>query len=338
MNHAPRTLGPSGEPDAAEWFARLRRQPDDPQLQRDFQAWLTTDPARTAQWDATCRTWDALDAAADHPALSQVRSGLKADIAAARRPQPRWRWAAAIVGMIGAGGLATMLWTSAVPHRDSAPAAPARSAQTSYSTVVGERRRITLADGSIATLSTDSRLRVTEWGERRALVLERGEAFFEVAKDPDHPFVVAVSGRTVTALGTAFNVRLDADRWSVGLLEGKVRVGDTEGGASIDLLPGSRLEQRQGAAWTLASADVAALSAWRTGSLVFDDQPLSVIVAELNRYSTQKVRIVSRHVAATAMSGRFRTGDVTGFVSSLEAYGSARIVSRSPEEIVISAP
>jgi transmembrane sensor len=338
MNHAPHTLGPSGEPDAAEWFARLRRQPDDPQLQRDFQAWLTADPARSAQWDATCRTWDALGLAADHPALSEVRSGLKDDIAAARRPQPRWRWAAAIVGMIGAGGLATMLWTSTGSHRDSAPAATAPSAQASYSTIVGERRSITLADGSIATLSTDSRLRVTEWGERRALVLERGEAFFEVAKDPEHPFVVAVSGRTITALGTAFNVRLDPDRWSVGLLEGKVRVGDAEGGTSIDLLPGSRLEQREGAAWTLASADVAALSAWRTGSLVFDDQPLSVIVAELNRYSTQKVRIASKQVAATAMSGRFRTGDVTGFVSSLEAYGAARIVSRSPDEIVISAP
>lgn len=338
MNHAPHTLGPSGEPDAAEWFVRLRRLPDDPQLQRDFQAWLTADPARAAQWDATCRTWESLGSAAADPALSAARSGLMADVAAARRAPSRWRWAAAIVGMIGAGGLATVLWTSTMPQSDTAPAAPAPSAQARYSTAVGERRSITLADGSIATLSTDSALRVTEWGQRRALVLERGEAFFEVAKDPQHPFVVAVSGHTVTALGTAFNVRRDADRWSVGLLEGKIRVGDAEGGASIDLLPGSRLEQREGAAWTLASADVAALSAWRTGSLVFDDQPLSVIVAELNRYSTQKVRIVSNQVAATAMSGRFRTGDVTGFVSTLEAYGAARIVSRSPDEIVISAP
>lgn len=338
MNHAPHTLGPSGEPDAAEWFACLRRQPDDPQLQRDFQVWLNADPEHVAQWDATCRTWEALGAAADAPALSAVRSRLHADIAAARRAPARWRWAAALIGMIGAGGLATVLWTSTMPESDTAPVAPAPSVQARYSTAVGERRSITLADGSIATLSTDSVLRVTEWGQRRGLVLERGEAFFEVAKDPEHPFVVAVSGRTVTALGTAFNVRRDADRWSVGLLEGKIRVGDAQGGASIDLLPGSRLEQREGAAWTLAPADVAALSAWRTGSLVFDDQPLSVIVAELNRYSTQKVRIASNPVGATALSGRFRTGDVTGFVSTLEAYGAARIISRSPGEIVISAP
>lgn len=328
----------SDEPDAAEWVARLQSRPDDLTLRRDFEAWLKGDASRSDAFAAASQAWERLGRMADSPEFLAARAALKADLAAARS-RPRVGWAAAIAGMVAAGGFGTALWLAAAPGEAPTPVlAKAPAAQTIYRTGVGEQKTITLADGSTAVLSTDTELRVTEWGARRALTLDRGEAFFQVARDPRHPFVVTARGRTVTALGTAFDVRVDQGDWSVSLLEGKIRVADPMARNSVDLLPGSRLEQHVGTTWTVAAADVPALTSWRDGSLTFDNQPLGQIVGELNRYSVRKIRIASPQVAAMPMSGRFKTGDVGGFVDTLAAYGAAKVQRGQGGEIVLVSP
>ncbi|MBI1685261.1 FecR family protein [Caulobacter hibisci] len=342
MRHLAPNLASSGEPDAAEWVARLHNRPNDLSLRRDFDSWLKSDPANKPAFDSAADAWSRIGALSDEPEIRSARAALKADLAAdarRRHARPQMRWAAGIAAMVMAGGFGTALWLAATSADHSAPAvAPAQMAEAVYQTGVGERKSITLADGSVATLSTDTVLRVTEWGARRGLTLDRGEAFFQVAKNPQRPFVVTAQGRTVTALGTAFNVRIDPGAWSVSLLEGKIRVADPAAHNSVDLLPGSRLEQHAGATWAVAAADVAALTSWREGSLVFDNQPLSQIVGELNRYSDRKIRIASPRVAATPMSGRFKTGDVGGFVDALSAYGAAKVRTGEGGEIVLVAP
>lgn len=340
MRHTVPNLASSGEPDAAEWVARLQHRPNDLTLRRDFDSWLKADPANKDAYASASDAWARLGAVSDEPEILAARARLKAELAAdqRRRARPQVRWAAAVAALVTAGGFGTALWLATAPS-DNAPAvAPAQTAQAVYRTRVGEQKIITLADGSTATLSTDSVLRVTEWGARRALTLDRGEAFFQVAKNPQRPFVVTADGRTVTALGTAFNVRIDPGKWSVSLLEGKIRVADPAAHNSVDLLPGSRLEQQAGSTWAVAAADVAALTSWRDGSLTFDDQPLAEIVGELNRYSVRKIRIDSPRVAATPMSGRFKTGDVSGFVDALSAYGAAKGKTGQGGEIVLVAP
>ncbi len=342
MRHTAPNLASSGEPDAAEWVARLHNRPNDLGLRRDFDSWLKADPTHKDAFDSAADAWSRIGALSDEPEILAARASLRAELAAdvrRRRARPQMRWAAAIAGMVMAGGFGTALWLATAPSDHSAPAlAPAQTAQVVYRTNVGEQKSITLADGSVATLSTDTVLRVTEWGQRRGLTLDRGEAFFQVAKNPQRPFVVTAQGRTVTALGTAFNVRIDPGVWSVSLLEGKIRVADPVAHNSVDLLPGSRLEQRSGATWAVAAADVSALTSWRQGSLTFDNQPLSEIVGELNRYSDRKIRIASPRVAATPMSGRFKTGDVGGFVDALSAYGAAKVKTGEGGEIVLVSP
>jgi transmembrane sensor len=340
MRHTVPNLASSGEPDAAEWVARLQNRPNDLGLRRDFDSWLKADPANKDAYASAWDAWARLGALSDEPEILAARARLKSELAAdqRRRARPQVRWAAAVAALVTAGGFGTALWLATAPS-DHAPAvAPAQTAQAVYRTGVGEQKTITLADGSVATLSTDSVLRVTEWGARRALTLDRGEAFFQVAKNPQRPFVVTADGRTVTALGTAFNVRVDPGKWSVSLLEGKIRVADPAAHNSVDLLPGSRLEQQVGSTWAVAAADVAALTSWRDGSLTFDDQPLAKIVGELNRYSVRKIRIDSPRVAATPMSGRFKTGDVSGFVDALSAYGAAKVKTGQAGEIVLVSP
>src|SRR5690606_34195438 len=86
---------------------------------------------------------------------------------------------------------------------------PKPLATQAFRTELGQRSTVTLPDGSVVTLNTDTVVRTRADGERRLVYLDKGQAFFEVAKDPRRPFVVTAAGRTVTALGTAFDVRVD---------------------------------------------------------------------------------------------------------------------------------
>src|SRR5690606_35324362 len=92
-------------------------------------------------------------------------------------------------------------------------------------------REYRLSDGSRITLGAGSRIRVDYTAAARRLTVEAGEAFFAVARDPQRPFVVHAGSGTITALGTAFNVRSLAGRVVVTVVEGKVEV---EGHPSAD--------------------------------------------------------------------------------------------------------
>ena len=323
MNDNQPQNGPSGSPDAASWFARLQRRPDDGALRRSFETWLAADPRNRQDWESVNGAWDRLGALKDDSRVQAARRSVQAELASARR-RPQMRWAAGIAAVVVSAsalvGYGAWRQGSDAPRETTVAAAP--QALAVYITPVGGQKVVTLDDGSKITLSTDTEVRLTEWGRRRGLAVVKGEAFFEVAKNPDRPFVVAASGRTVTALGTAFDVRVEPGQWSVSLLEGKIRVASPR--AMVDIAPGHELVQAGDQPWTVQPRNVADLTSWRDGSLVFESRPLGAIVAEMNRYSTRKVRIDDPALAATPLSGRFRTGDVAGFVATLEAYGMAK--------------
>ena len=339
MNDNQRQIGLSGNPDAASWFVRLQRHPDDRGVQNEFETWLAADPAHRDDWALVSGAWDRFGDLKDDPQILAARDALKADLAAKRR-RPHMRWAAGIAATIVTAG--SMLGYGAWRHAQNIDAAPAAvvaaapHALAVYRTPVGGQQIVTLQDGSKVTLSTDTEVRLTDWNERRGLTLVRGEAYFEVAKNPQKPFVVTAAGRTVTALGTAFDVRVDPGRWSVSLVEGKVRVAAAH--TSVDMTPGHHLVQTGAAPWTVEKRNLAELTSWRDGSLVFENRPLASIVEEMNRYSPRKVRIADANLAATPLSGRFKTGDMAGFVATLEAYGMVKTGDSSSNVIDLYPP
>jgi len=332
MNDNQRQDGSSGRPDAASWFVRLQRRPHDQELRSAFETWLAADPRRPAEWAQVSASWDRLGELKDDPQILAAREALQADLAAAKR-RPQMRWAAGIAAIVVVGGAALGIgsWREARQQPSTPTTAAAPQALAVWKTPVGGQQVVTLQDGSKVTLTTDSEVRLTEWGARRQLTVAKGEAFFEVAKNPDRPFVVSAAGRTVTALGTAFDVRVDPDQWSVSLVEGRIRVAHAA--ASVDLTPGRQLTQVGDRPWTIETRNIAELASWRDGRLVFENRPLGSIVEEMNRYSQRKVSIADPALAATPLSGRFKSGDVTGFVATLEAYGMARGVETSPTTI-----
>jgi transmembrane sensor len=192
-----------------------------------------------------------------------------------------------------------------------------------YSTQVGALATVPLADGSAITLNTDSQIHVNLASTERVVTLDRGEAFFEVAKDPSRPFVVKIGNRRVTAVGTQFTVRRDQSDIRVLVTEGRVQViheallsrsGATQVGAGSE----ARTEGDSVLVDQPKSSQVDDSLSWRSGYLVFHETPLAEAIAEFNRYNTRKIVIADPTIASLRIGGRFRFTDSGAFLWLLQ--------------------
>lgn len=225
---------------------------------------------------------------------------------------------AAVLALVTIGGFGLQLW---------------RAAPDRFATAVGGRQSIPLADGTRVDLNTDSKLLAAVNRTSRRVWLERGEAYFEVAHDPRHPFVVDAGKQRVVVLGTKFVVRRDGDRVIVRVLEGRVRVESTlpvteTAVAPAIVLPGDEFfSDRAGLSGGAGLVKRGALDemedalAWRDGVLTFDAMPLAKAAAEFNRYNRKQLS-VSEPAAHVRIEGTFTATDVEAFVRIMrEAYG-----------------
>jgi transmembrane sensor len=180
-----------------------------------------------------------------------------------------------------------------------------------YVTKVGAIDTVPLADGSHITLNTDSRIRVDLAREERRIELDRGEAFFQIAKDPARPFVVKVGNKRVIAVGTQFSVRRDdAGDIRVAVSEGRVRVEtDSPAGSAVPVLVAGDVAQTSKTEVFIhphAGAEVEEALSWRSGYIVLHDMTLADAVAEFNRYNKRKILIDDPALAAVRIGGTFR--------------------------------
>ena len=213
--------------------------------------------------------------------------------------------------------------------------------QAAYSTRMGSVQTVLLSDGSQATLSSDSRIRVAFSHGRRHIDLQQGEAYFEVSKDPARPFVVVAGGRQVVAVGTRFAVRRDHADLRVVVTEGIVRLQPGSTGHADatppTLLPaGSRaLASAQGLQVHRGSIEDAERALdWRDGYLAFRNSTLADAAAEFNRYNARKIVMGDPQTAALRVGGNFRWSNTETFVRLLEQGFPVR-AERRPERIVL---
>ncbi|TRW17215.1 FecR family protein [Glacieibacterium frigidum] len=312
-----------GAPEAAALLRVRQDAGGDDHDDAVFDEWIA-DPANAEAWTRVCGVWASFDDAGDDAGLQDLRE------AAQEKPAPRQRWGFAIaasLAVVAATGGALML------NRpdDKGPAggtlvADAGTVQT-LTTAKGEHRSFALADASTVTLNTDSVVAVAyrPGGERRLRLL-RGQAYFKVAPDKARPFVVAFEDRTVTALGTAFEVRAEGDAMRVVLVEGRVSVSRT-GGAPVVMRAGQQLlAGPQGL--TLSTADVGAVDDWQRGVVTFRNTTLKAAAAELNRYADQRLVVTDPRVARLTVSGVFRTDDTGRFARTVEAILPVRVAAK----------
>jgi transmembrane sensor len=204
-----------------------------------------------------------------------------------------------------------------------------------YATPVGRIESVAVADGSRVTLNTNSEIRVQLTPTERRVDLDKGEAFFAVAKDPKRPFVVAAGDKRVIAVGTQFSVRREGTDVQVVVTEGQVRMVD--GGETL-LTPGTIA--RAGESGVLVQrkslTEAEEQLSWRSGVLRFRDQTLGEAVAEFNRYNERKIIIADSKVAALKIEGNFRATNVDAFVRLLESGFPVRATTDNGE-IVLTA-
>jgi transmembrane sensor len=197
------------------------------------------------------------------------------------------------------------------------------SAHEIYRTAVGTRSSFKLPDGSVATLDTDSVVRVDFSPHERTVRLLKGQALFEVAKHRPAPFRVYAADRCITAVGTQFDVRLDGARLRVTLIEGRVKVSEADVSqqpapqANMTLSPGEELDERIGRSMLVKRTDVVKVQSWKDGLVVFEDEPLSQAVAELNRYSAKPIQIGDPSIANLRVTGVFNTDQSDRFAQTL---------------------
>jgi transmembrane sensor len=316
---------------AAGWFARLRDSNVSLEDTLAWQAWMQEDP-RHAQ--AFARIEEV---------SSALQSGPRPDLALAaevgwdrydgfvpirdwrqRRNGPRLLAVAACA--LGAGiALVLLLGRGWLPGIGSAAAA--------FSTAVGENRTVQLTDGSKVTLGGNTAMKATLDGKSRRVELERGEAFFAVAKDTARPFKVLAGNATVVAVGTQFNVRRGTDRVVVDVVEGRVMVEPASGLVPMVLLRQFRpklipVRISAGEEATAGSVEVgpairisnlAAATSWQTGRLAFRMQPLRYVLEDVNRYSRKPIVIGDDAIADIRVTGTVMGNNVSGWVASLQS-------------------
>jgi transmembrane sensor len=330
---------------AAAWWLNHRRSGDmtaaDAQA---FQAWLGGDPANRAAYEQLERLWGAVGAAADDPEVMAAREH------DARRfnAGARLRWAAAVAAclLVLAGGLSVFSPWRLAPSN----AAPTQGRSdiltmigrgpTEFQTSVGQRTTVRLPDRSVVTLDTDTILRVHDKPGERLVSLERGRAFFRVAKDPSRPFIVAAGGHRVRAIGTAFDVRVGKGRFEVTLIEGRVKVETPslfrKTASTAQLTPGQRLAIAQDAP-QLTQIDLRTETSWHEGRLTFVRDPLVEAVAEMNRYSDKKIVFRGGRTPDKSIIGVFRAGDVESFAKAVTMNGLATVTADTDDYIELSA-
>jgi len=307
---------------AAEWLERRDRTDWNEADQAALDMWLAQSSANLiAYW----RVHDAWRRAERLVALRSLEPEQAAHVARVRL-RPALVGVAALIVFVILGAGATFFLGASHEHM--------------YSTKVGDRETVALFDGSRIELNTNSTLRVDIGQDHRTASLEKGEAYFEIAHDTKHPFVVTAGDHRITVLGTKFFVRDDPDRLEVALIEGRVWLGEANDKAraqSTLLTPGDVAVATAGAI-ALTRQPQRNLSndlAWRRGMLTFFHTPLAEAAAELNRYNERQVIVADADAARLTMNGSFPATDIAAFTEAAREVFGLRVEERG-EKVVIS--
>jgi len=298
---------------AAEWFARVQDAPLPAEQQARFEAWLAADPLHRDEYELLDRLWRASDLL---PRERLERLCVAAPVAVLpRRRFLRQALAASVVA--AAVGLGWFAWQQ-----------QRLDYSRSFETAFGERRQVELPDGSHLEINGRTRLQVNFSAGQRDIHLERGEVMFSVAHDSSRPFVVEAGNGTVTVTGTRFDVRRDPAQTRVAVEQGSVRVQGQGGSkALLGAGLGSHIDAHGQVAAPYA-VDAAALTAWRSGKLVFNDASLRQVAEEVSRYRQTPLK-VAPNVAALRLSSTFRVDDTDALLRALPSILPVVVVAHA---------
>lgn len=306
------------EAQAARWVVRADQDDLSASAQAELDAWLAADPRRRGAYARALAGWTLMDRA--------------------RALQPSAKSAWREPGPFRPGRRAALAGLAASAAACVAIAVAPRLLSARYGTALGEIRRVPLSDGSMAAINTDTQLDVAMGPRRRQVKLDRGEAWFAVAKDAERPFVVESGPVRVRAVGTAFSVRRRDGGCEVLVTEGVVEVWSED----TDQPPrrvtaGHRtfVSDAAGAADPASAAlAINRRLAWRDGQIVLEGEGFGDAAEEFNRYNDRKIVIVDPGLADEKLVGWFRTNEPESFARAAAASFGGRVTVRGDAILV----
>ena len=319
--------------EAAAWVARFDAGDVSAKDQAAFQAWLNRSALHREAIAEYGSFWSEFDK------LGQLTGSVGAEREVGTQV-PRsvlfagtkvWL-AACVIAMVAVGGVILQ----DVPDRPSTPkasvqqaSAPRPSVRKSYVTAIGAQKRFALADGSLVTLNTNSRVDVEITGNRRDVHLVHGEAYFDVVHDKTRPFTVYANRYVVRDIGTAFAVHL----LEKGLVNVRVTKGSVEIAASTpegkpsdgpkslgivvaghDVVFGQKIERAE----VVSDADLGRKLAWRQGQLIYSGQPLVEVLADIGRYSDIEIELADPALRNLPVGGAFNVDQTEAIFAALQ--------------------
>ncbi len=330
--------------EASLWLARRDRGLT-PAEQDAYMQWLTADPSHAEVLARHAAAFERMMQLYDwQPGQS---ANVNPDLFAPAVTRLWWRRvislaaAAAAILLVG-----TSLW------REINPAVSPPMAKSYLR--INERKA--LPDGSVVELKYGSKI-VVEFSAAERRVQLTGEAYFKVAKN-SVPFVVVAGGVALRAVGTEFNVRLDADAVEVLVTEGKVSMARVSEPGLADRLESPESGSYASRALQLVVAgqrgivqlaldagpqvtevspvEVKSLLAWQISRLQFFETPLAVAIEEFNRRNLTRLVIADRELGAIPIGGTFRADNPDGFAHVLELTLEIKAVRHEGNQILLT--
>lgn len=349
---------------AAEWAVRFDDGPLSEADRAALVAWLKESPAHVDEFltslalfegaalagsDMSVEVGDLLaEAQSNVVSLSEAGSEVSTSpvVSVEGRARPWWRRGA----VAAAAALVIVSVGSFFVLQDQADLGPQPMV---VATELGEQRSVTLEDGSIVYVNTQSQISALYTEDARTVELLYGEALFDVEPDPTRPFRVIAGDTVAEALGTTFNVRFIDDEAKVSVVEGTVAFGkqdavfdavereedavlDTASSVDLGRIEAGRVILKAGQTVDLAEAavsprvatrNVEAVTAWTTRKLVFNEDDLAAIAEEFNRYNRQRLVVSPGLVGGERFSGTFAADDPESFVDFLELTAGIEAVT-----------
>ncbi|MFC4309126.1 FecR family protein [Steroidobacter flavus] len=292
--------------EATIWVMRLQEQPAQASLQASVEAWKARSPAHAAAFDEMRALLGVL-----HQPMRRL---------AERRRNRRRAFA------LAASVLAAVLL--GVGPRDRIA-----DLQSDAVTAAGEFETLRLSDGSTVTLNTGTAIAKSD-GDR-GVTMYRGEAYFEIAHDPQHPFVIAAGDARVRVLGTRFNVKMQDEQVIVTVDDGRVELAPVHGSTqTLQLTAGMQGFVEQDQVRQQTSFDPQSAVAWRERKAIFYDAPFETVVADLNRYRRGPILIADADARARRVTGVFNLPDTEQALGTIERTLQLR-VTRLPFGVTV---
>ena len=290
---------------AAHWCMRLHADDCTVAEHEAFARWLAADKRHGDEYQAMLEIWQTADLLPRNATVIEFNPP-------ARSVARRWHWrpvaSAAALALLALPLAGWIGWEQGwLPNHYQHFEASDR-VQT-----------VQLSDGSSVELNLNTELTYLNYKDQRQVRLKRGEAFFNVQHDSEHPFIVRAGHGQIRVTGTQFNVWKYQDQVKVTLVQGSVLVSSDGNSGGYRLGPGMQASYRLGdfEPHLAESDDYANSLAWRSGKLVLDNLSLDQALPVINRYLDAPLLLADASTGRIRISGIYNTREVGRLVDNL---------------------